>query len=417
MMNSLLKKLLLIFSIITLFCSLLLFSCKDPVEPIYNPKPSTVIRLDSIGVHPSILFNKNGIDNLKKAIADKKEPFYSAWVNLKTYCDGYLSYLPQPYTGSVTDDFYSMTLLPASISRNMALAYQLSGNVAYAEKSIGIMKSFSVVSAGKDVIDNAYSLKIARATFPFVCAYDLLINSGHIDNETMNLIQLWFRQIEAKVKTGEKEWDDNDYFDRQYFNNHLVSHTMSLLGVGIALDDSVLIQYAVDSKECPRDVKELIPGMILMDGDRDCLRVTDKPKQDGEIMDRYRHITADGRGLQYSTLVLHLFAPIALICKHRGWDLFQYKAPTGEWLKLSYDFYSDFWRTKDPSIKGGYYGPHDQESARLNATDDWIGVFDIALGQYPESKPLQDVVASYNRPVQHMNLLGFTAFFANPLAN
>jgi hypothetical protein len=416
-MKSHLKNVLSIYTITFLFGSLFLLSCEEPVVPVDEPKPSTVIKLDSLGVHPSILFNSEEIGNLKKAITDKKEPFYTAWLNLKSYCDGYLSYSQPPYTGSVTDDFYSKTLLPASISRNMALAYQLSGNMAYAEKSIAIIKAFSVASVGKDIIDNGYALKIARATYPFVCAYDLLINTGHINSETKNQIELWFRLIEAKVKLGEKEWVDNDYFDRQYFNNHLVSHTMSLLGVGVALDDSVLIQYAIDSKECPRDVKELIPGIILMDGDRDCLRVTDRPKQDGEIMDRYRHFTDGGRGLQYATLVLHLFSPIALTCKHRGWDLFQYKAPTGEWLKLSYNFYSDFWRTKDPSIKGGYYGPHDQESARLNAYQGHIGVFEIAYSQYGDSQQLKDVLASFNRPTEHMDLLGFTAFFANPLAN
>jgi hypothetical protein len=295
----------------------------------------------------------------------------------------------------------------------MAMAYQLTGIEAYGAKSVALLKSFSDAMAGNNPVDNAHSMKIARATFPFICAYDMLLSSGIIDQATKDQMKVWFRMIEKKVKTGEKDWADNDYYNRQYFNNHLVAHTMSLLAVGIALDDSLLIQYAMDSKECPRDVIELIKGIILMDGDVDCLRVPDKPKQDGEIIDRYRHLTDGGRGLQYSTLVLYEFSGIALMCKHRGFDLFQYKASSGEWLKLSYNFYSDFWRTKDSGIKGGYYGPNDQENARLNSPEDWIGCFEIGLANYPESQQLIDVVASFNRPVQHMDLLGFTAFFAN----
>jgi hypothetical protein len=404
---------LLKFVIITVFISFLFSCCKDPVDPINPPKPTTQLKLDSLGVHPSILYNNKKISNIKKAIAEKQEPFYTTWVNLKTYTDGYLSYKANPYTGAVTDDFYSQTLLPASICRNMALAYQLTGNKSYADKSIELLKSYSNALAGKNITDNAYSMKMARATFPFVCAYDMLVKTGFVDEASKNQIATWFRLIEEKVKLGEKEWHDNDYFNQQYYNNHLAAHTMSLLAIGIALDDNILIQYALDSKECPRDVKELIPGIILMDGDRDCLRVTDKPKQDGEIMDRYRHITDSGRGLQYCTLVLHLLSPIALMCQHRGFDLFQYKASSGEWLKLSYNFYSDFWRTKDSGIKGGYYGPNDQENARLNAPDDWIGFFEIGLANYTESQQLKDVVASFNRPAQHMNILGYTAFFAN----
>lgn len=371
------------------------------------------VALDSSGVHPSILFNSQRLNLIKQAISIKKEPFYSTFAQyLKPYCDGYLSYTPQPYTGAVTDDFYSRTLLPASIARNMAVMYNMTGNIVYAQKSAQVINAFAAAMTGSACIDNGYALKIARATFPFVCAYDMLLTSGIFTQAQKNQITQYFRMIETKVKLGIQDWDENDYFNKQYYNNHLVSHAMSLLAIGIALDDASLIQYIVDSDECPRDVLELHRGLILMPDDADCARVTNLPKEAGEIMDRYRHITYGGRGLQYSTLTLHLFAPIAMMCKNHGWDLFQYKAPTGEELLLSFNYYSDYWRTKDSGIKWGYYGPHAQEDARLNSPNDWIGVFDLALGQFPDSQPLKDVVASYNRTGHHMELLGFTAMYA-----
>jgi len=371
------------------------------------------VALDSLGVHPSILFNSERLNLIQQAISTKKEPFYGTFTQyLKPYCDGYLSYVPQPYTGSVTDDFYPRTLLPASIARNMAIMYNLTGNLSYAHKSAQVIKAFAASMAGSTCVDNGIALKIARATFPFVCAYDLLLTSGVFSEVDKDQIAQYFRMIEAKVKQGIQDWDNNDYYNKQYWNNHLVSHAMSLLAIGIALDDASLIRYIVDSDECPRDVLELHRGLILMPDDADCARVTNLPKEAGEIMDRYRHITASGRGLQYATLTLHLFSPIGLMCKNRGWDLFQHKAPTGEELLLSYNYYSDYWRTKDSGIKWGYYGPHAQEDARLNKPDDWIGVFDLALGQFPDSQPLKDVVASYNRTGHHMDLLGFTALYA-----
>jgi hypothetical protein len=379
---------------------------------------SIVIELDSLGIHPSILYNKQEIDQLKQAIALRQEPFYSTWLNLKSYCDGKLTYVSVPYTGNSSADYYVKMLLPASVVRNLAMAYQLSGNLAYGQKAVQMLSTYATACTGKLFDINIdfpnQSMKVARASFPFVCAYDLLINSGLIDPTTKLQVQAWFRQIEKQVKDGEIEWANNDYFDRQYYNNHLVAHTMSLLAIGIALDDAQLIQYAVDSKECPRDVVELIQGMILMNGDKDCARVADKPKENGEIMDRYRHLTAGGRGLQYASLVLNLFSPIGRMCTHRGWNLFEYTAPTGENLQLSYNYYSDFWRTKDSSIKGGYYGPHSQEDARLAAPADFIGNFEVGLAYYPNSKQLKDVVASFNRSSQHIDLLGYTAFFAVP---
>lgn len=377
-----------------------------------------VMNSDSLGIHPSILYNKEKIDKLKIAITNQQEPFYSTWLNLKSYCDGKLSYVPVPYTGNNSADYYEKMLLPASVVRNLAMAYQLSGNLAYGQKCVQILSNFATACTGKLFDFNTdypnQSMKVARASFPFVCAYDLLINTGLIDATTKIQVHAWFRQIEKQVKDGEIEWANNNYFDRQYFNNHLVAHTMSLLSIGIALDDSQLIQYAVDSKECPRDVVELIQGMILMNGDMDCARVADKPKENGEIIDRYRHFTAGGRGLQYASLVLNLFSPISLMCTHRGWNLFEYTAPPGENLQLSYNYYSDFWRTKDSSIKGGYYGPHAQEDARLAAPADFIGNFEVGLAYYPNSKQLKDVVESFNRASQHIDLLGYTAFFAVP---
>lgn len=405
--------------LISVFFIVFIAGCKNEDDVVINkPKnsgPTTF--LDSLNVHPSLLYNAQEIEKIKSAIAAKKEPFYSASVYLYSYCNGRLNYVSNPYTGNSSADYYEQMLLPASIVRNMAMAYQLSGNNVYGEKAVAMLKEFATACTGKlfdiNIDYPAQSMKVARASFPFVCAYDLLVSSGLMDESTKMQAQAWFRQIEKQVKDGEQEWIDNDYFNQQYFNNHLIAHTMSLLAIGCVLEDSALIQYAVDSRECQRDVKELFSGLIMMDGDRDCLRVVDKPKEDGEIMDRYRHHTDGGRGLQYASLVLNLFSPIGLICVHHGWNLFDYTAPTGENLQLSYNYYSDYWRTKDASIKSGYYN-HPQEFSRLNAPADWIGNFEVALNYYPDSQQLKDVVASYNRATQHIDLLGFTAFFANP---
>lgn len=373
--------------------------------------------LKNIDVHPSLLYTQQELDDIKQAIAIHKEPFYSASLYLKMYCDAKLNYVSSPYTGNNSDLYYNQMLLPASIVRNMAMAYKLTGNADYGVKAATMLDEFATACTGKlfdiNIDFPAQSMKVARASFPFVCAYDLLLNTGLISQATKTKVQAWFRQIEKQVKDGEQVWIDNDYFSKQYYNNHLVAHTMSLLAIGCALDDPALIQYAVDSEECPRDVRELITGMIMMTGDRDCVRITNQPKEAGEIMDRFRHVTDGGRGLQYASLVLNLFSPIARICTHHSWNLFNYTAPTGENLQLSYNYYSDYWRTKNSYIKSGFYG-HPQEDLRLASPADWIGNFEVGLRYYPTSQQLINVVGSYNRSTQHIDLLGYTAFFAKP---
>ncbi len=88
-------------------------------------------------------------------------------------------------------------------------------------------------------------------------------------------------------------WEDNDYFNKQYYQNHLVAHSMGILMLGLATDNDELVQFAIDSPANPRDVKELLSGCILMDGDTPCSRekAGSAPPVKGEIYDRYRHDT------------------------------------------------------------------------------------------------------------------------------
>ena len=69
--------------------------------------------------------------------------------------------------------------------------------------------------------------------------------------------------------------------------------------------------------------------------------------------------------------------------------MYAYTAPTGENLRLAYEFYSDFYVTKDCSIKGGYYSG---EEDRIGKAGDHIGLFELGLNAYPDSEKIKAAV-------------------------
>lgn len=188
---------------------------------------------------------------------------------------------------------------------------------------------------------------------------------------------------------------------------------MGLLALGYALDDPVLIEFALDSPENPRDLYELISGSILMAGDTPHHREDPNAPapEDGEIYDRYRHKTGPMRGLQYSHLTLTLLSISAKMCDNHGIDLFSYVAPTGENLRLPFEYYADFYRLKDACINTSFYCG---ETDRIGKAGDEPGLFELGYNYYSDSQPLTRLIESdtYNRGAGYMDILGYTRFLS-----
>lgn len=179
--------------------------------------------------------------------------------------------------------------------------------------------------------------------------------------------------------------------------------------LGLATDNDELVQFAIDSPANPRDVKELLSGCILMDGDTPCSRekAGSAPPVKGEIYDRYRHDTGPLKGLQYTHLTLTLLSTTARMCYNNGLDLFAYTAPTGENLRYCFEYYSDFYRSMDSCIKSGYYCG---ETERMTKAGDNPGMYEMGLRYYPDSEPIRQLINSgtFNRESSYMDLLGYT---------
>jgi hypothetical protein len=380
-------------------------------EPPYVPFEAT------ISEPPNLLFSKKQINQIAAAIEKKEQPFFSAWQLLLTRSRNSLTYTATPYAGKDSALFYKQCTGPAGLARNLAFAWRISGETAYAAKAAEVLYAWADACDGNE-LDHALdypntSMKLARSTFPFICAYDLLKGSDVLTSRQDKTVQSWFRQLEDEIKAGAEEWQKNDYFNQQDYQNHLVSQTMGLLAIGYALGDQELVQFALDSEEYDRDLRDLIAGSVLMKGDEVHQR---EPKgwtlENGEIYDRYRRRTGKGhRGLQYTHLTMTLLSASIRMAQNNGTDFVSYTASGGENMRLPFEFYADFYRLKDASLRHGAYSG---ESDRIGRAGDDPGMYEFGLWFYPDSKPVQQLLDSIDRGSAYMDLLGYTAFFAQP---
>lgn len=372
---------------------------------------------------PRLILSKNDIAQMKKNVKSNKEPWKSGWSNFQQELSKYMQpqWKPKVYNGTDVTKFYEMTINNASAARDLAIGYHISGNTEYAKQSILILEAW----LKPDTLPGSYfdpkiaypnlGMMVARSTFPFLYAYDLLMADNLISKKTQQRFTEWMRICEKRIKEGAKRWEDNDYFDKQYFQNHLVGDAMGLLGIGIVLNDTELAQYALCSKDNDRDVVELIEGLILMKDQAPYYHEPiKKPTQTGEIMDRYRHyeiggqwqdyVTHPNRGLQYAGLSTILLVINAEMARNNGVDLYQWRAHSGENIKLPLDFYADFYITKDASIKGGFFTG---ENSWINANNSTTyAIWEVAHKRYPSEKKFAEVLKSNKRGSQELHILG-----------
>lgn len=372
--------------------------------------------------HPRLILSETDIDLMRGNALSGLEPWKTAWTKLKNQLDSYIetNRKVKVYRGDVSMTFYRAAIIDGSMARDFAIGYQITGDKRYADKAIEIIDEWSspINMSGAFFDPEQFypntGMLVARGVFTFLYAYDLLCADNLIAKEKQDQFKNWIRVLIPHVKEGAQRWEANDYFKQQYYQNHIVADAMALMGIGVILNDTDLVYYAYEGKDNPRNIKNIIEGIILMDGQPPFLGEPGEwPTMDGEIMDRYRHFalihykdetTKPNRGLQYAGLSSTLLMILGEIGRLNGLDLYGWTAPTGENIKLPLMFYSDFYITKDSSIKGGFY----------TGEDSWINVneqstfslWEVGHARFPGEKKFSEVLRTNDRPSADLHLLG-----------
>jgi hypothetical protein len=245
----------------------------------------------------------------------------------------------------------------------MALAYLGEKDEKYFNGAMAILNAYAKSSPmlGSDetldysapTIDGQsdLGLNIALPLTTFCEVYSLLY--PYLHEEDKACMQKWIRIGAELVKKGHEYWIANEYYDRQYGNNHLTCHLMGLIAAAYALEDDELLAYVLDEEKNPAHFAEMIDRAILMEGDAVWYRDIDSDFTNGEIYDRYRVV--QNNGFAYAIYHLKFLTNSAAMLKNNGVDFFSYVGKNGENLRLPYHAYAEYMLKNDVNAGIGHY--------------------------------------------------------------
>ncbi len=270
-------------------------------------------------------------------------------------------------------------------ARALALAYQMTGAYAYADKAIAIMDAWASQPArypesgsgdcppygSAALCNHSPGLVLGMAALQLGDVYALVEEAmtAAQRNRILDMIKSWTPWIlESK-----RVWEEQDYFYSRSSDgnplpniNHISAHNMGLATIGYLTGDTDLKNFAisgsalVEGESNPRTFKDMIAGAILRPGDmlhqRDpTLTEGAPPPVAGEIYDRYRTID-EGKGNGYAALHFRFLAMTAEVIIANGQTNFwNWQAPSGEKLSWYFDAYEDLVSTGSVTAGTGYY--------------------------------------------------------------
>lgn len=100
-------------------------------------------------VHPGIFNRESDYARMRQKVAEKAEPWYSAWKNLLASPEAQLSWSPRATATVIrggTGDNISLMYRDVAAAYQHALIYKISGDIAHASKAVQILNSWSAIN-------------------------------------------------------------------------------------------------------------------------------------------------------------------------------------------------------------------------------------------------------------------------------
>ncbi len=329
------------------------------VTPTPTPKPTGI-------VHPSLILNAADISAIRARIDTGQEPESSAWQYFKAYyINGPMSDSPHVIAGPVTD-FASSGLEQAlggdgAKSRNLAIAYALSGDQKYAVKAHDYLVAWATQNTPttyQQCNDKACGYHQAYGAFSFAYAYDLTYDSGAYSSADRAAIKSWFVRFADAIQTANDvyandwwigqpdktkpyEWDPTKFYHPR---------------------DTYVGSDAVALSQCARLAMAHVVGYTAVENNilndstnvlnlQNELKSALTPKNDGDGIpghpDPAPHVfvygnpTSGASCIDYMTYNVRALDVLVSMAKHIGWDASKV-ADARQKLLASWNYLGDF---------------------------------------------------------------------------
>ena len=324
------------------------------------------------GDRPVLFVTDEMLAEAKTMAQAKKSPWYGTWLNIRFSADAALKAGAKPDTGKSATQYRLAACKDFINARYMAIAYYYTEDTKYLDGAVSVLLTYAEQMLGTDkYLDYSapktdgqadIGLNIAAPLTAACDVYSLLY--PYMDEADKAVFEKWVRTEAELCIKGHEFWIVNDYYGKQYGNNHLSSHLMGIISAAYVLEDDGLLEYALSYTRDEANLLEMITRAILMEGDPVYGVDPDSDYEIGEIYDRYRSVQNNGFG--YSMYHLKFLTHSALMLYHNGIDVFSYYGEKFENLLLPFHTYSEYLIKNDITLGVGHY-TNDKSLNRENA--------------------------------------------------
>jgi len=287
-----------------------LVSCGDGGAPEATPPTAT----SPAAWTPHLVLTPQSIAAIKEHIDAGDEPWASAWREfLRSRADAELGASPQvergPFTGGVEVHQAFLQLdADSRAARNLAIAYVVSGDIAYARSARDILVAWSR-EARPTTLDDYDSLDTGQlqswGAFSFAYAYDLTRGSGLYSAGEAAEVSGYFERFAAALRGAADrladdpsigtplrrpyEWSSElsyRYEDRMIGGTFAMALDLALLGLASQTGDAVTMAWVLDADRNALRADRAVRHALQPDNDGDGLGT--RPVPEVAILRTYR---------------------------------------------------------------------------------------------------------------------------------
>lgn len=224
----------------------------------FNAAQAIAIEAEALPPHPRLLWQHADLELMRERVQEEQFPHVLVWQHLHEQLQSPMA--PAPESSEQTMVFYNALIAQGARARDLALAWWITGEKAYAQQALEFIRAWSVAQPTPGFIlrrpngemETRSGMYIARSLFPMLTAADLLWDSYPDFDEELKLdFAHWLRQMEQRIHESIDTWEREDYFGGDC---RLLSIISMVPRNNCSGRDIVSIQFGCVNQACRRSV-------------------------------------------------------------------------------------------------------------------------------------------------------------------
>ena len=220
------------------------------VTPVVTPIP---INANKIFVHPGLLHTQADFDRMKVKVNASAEPWLSGWNKLIANSHSQLSYNPSPVVklirggGSTEEplpDNYSAAFNDAAAAYQTAIRWKITGDVAYANKSIQILNAWASTCTSISG-DSNKALGAGIYGYQFANAAEIMRTYSGWAPADFDKFKQFMKTVFLPISQDFLVRHNNTCISHYWANWDLCS-LLNVMSIGVLTDDVTLYNYAIN---------------------------------------------------------------------------------------------------------------------------------------------------------------------------